>query len=199
MTKVREYLEQLPVGEPISTSSLRRLASTDNIRQILSRLVKAGDLQRVARGVFIKPKSLPKVGNALPSATAIANTLAKSTGETITVHGAEAARQLRLTTQVPMQLVFYTSGNTRTLKIAHQTVKLMHVNPSRLIAANTMAGLAISALNYLGRKNATVETLNQIAKRMPAAEFEKMLNLVEQMPAWMANLIYHYQHKKQDE
>src|ERR1700685_725130 len=102
ITHVKQYLSHIPAGKPFPANALRQFGSTENIRQILSRLVKAGELKRLARGIFVKPKHVNKVGEMLPSASEVALTLAQSTGETIAIHGAEAARQLQLSTQVPM-------------------------------------------------------------------------------------------------
>lgn len=195
INNIKKYIAALPDGKAFSSGELRHLASTDNIRQILSRLTKTGELKRVARGVFIKPKSIAKMGAVLPSPAEIAKTLAKSTGETIAIQGAEAARILQLTTQVPMQLIFYTSGNTRTLKINNRAIKLKHVNPSRLIAAGTTPGLVISALSYLGRNNVTTQTIEIIKRCISAKEFKNTLKLINQMPAWMSDIFYHYQQK----
>lgn len=192
-THIKQYLSQMPEGKPFPASSLRQFGSTENIRQVLSRLVKAGELRRVARGVFSKPKYIEKIGETLPSASEVAEVLAKSTGETIAIHGAEAARQLQLTTQVPMQLIFYTSGNTRALKIANRTVKLKHVNPSRLVAPRTMAGLVVSALWYLGRENVSIETIELIKGRIAAKEFKETIDLMGCMPSWLSDLFYRYQ------
>lgn len=192
---IKEHLSHVPAGKSFPASALRQFGTTENIRQILSRLVKAGKLKRLARGIFAKPKHVNKVGEILPSASEVAQTLAQSTGETIAIHGAEAARQLQLTTQIPMQLVFYTSGNTRALKIANRTVKLKHVNPSRLIAPGTVPGLVISALGYLGRENVTVETIEIIKGHITAKEFKETIELMERMPSWMSDVFYHYQQK----
>lgn len=193
VVRVKEYLATIPEGQPFASSVLRQFASTANIRQILNRLVNAGELKRVARGVFVKPKRLPKIGETLPSAPEVAAMLATSTGETIAIQGAEAARQLQLTTQVPMHYVFYTSGNTRTLKIGNRTVKLKHVNPSRLIAPGTIPGLVISALCYLGHENVTTETIEMVKKRIRSEEFTETINLTPLMPAWLSDVFYRYQ------
>lgn len=196
IARIKESIESIPEGEPFSSNTLRHFATTENIRQILNRLVRKGELKRVARGVFVKPKYITKIGEMLPSASEIAETLAKSTNETISIHGAEAARQLQLITQVPMRLIFYTSGNTRTLKLSNRTIKLKHVNPSRLIAPGTTAGLIISALSYLGRKNAITKTIEVIKSRVSSEDFKETLALIEHMPAWMADIFYHYQQEK---
>ena len=194
--KIKEYISTLPEGKPFATSALREFATTENIRQILNRLVKSGGLKRVARGVFVKPKNILNIGEKLPSALEVAEILTQSTGETIVVHGAEAARQLQLTSQVPVRLVFYTNGNTRTLKIGARTIKLIHVNPSRLIAPGTISGLVISALSYLGSKQVTLETIYAIQQRIAPEDFKKLLGLVEYIPAWMSDLFYKYQEER---
>jgi hypothetical protein len=199
IARIKEYLSHTPTGKPFPASALRQFGTTENIRQILSRLIKAGVLKRVARGVFVKPEHINKVGEVLPSASQIAQALAQSTGEIIAIHGAEAARQLQLTTQVPMQLVFYTSGNTRTLKFANRMVRLKHVNPSRLIASGTVPGLVISALGYLGRGNVNIKTIEMIKNRITVKEFKETVALMERMPSWMSNIFYHYQQKVKNE
>lgn len=199
INQIKEYISGLPEGEPFTSNSLRNYASTENIRQILNRLVKSGDLKRVARGVFIRPEYLNSGEEIYPSVIEIANSIASSTGETILVHGAEAARQLQLTTQVPMRQVFYTSGNTRTLKILNRTVRLKHVNPGRLIAPGTMAGLVISALRYLGRENVSTKTLTSIREKISREDFREIFNLTGKIPAWMADIFYRYLQENHDE
>lgn len=196
---IKQYISSLPEGTPFAANTLREFASTDNIRQIMTRLVKSGEINRVARGIFIKPKSASAYGMQLAAATEVAKMIAESTGETIIPHGSEAARQLQLTTQVPMRPVFYTNGNTRTLKISNRTVKLKHVNPSKLIAPGTTEGLVISALSYLGKENVSVETIHFIKQRVSVEEFHQTIKLVEHMPAWMADLFYRFQQEYPNE
>jgi hypothetical protein len=62
--KIKEHLKEIPEGESFTTSSLRHLASVDNVRQILNRLIKNGEIKRIARGVFVKAKPLSRVGES---------------------------------------------------------------------------------------------------------------------------------------
>ncbi len=198
IAKIKAYIAQLPEGEPFSSHALRQFASTENIRQILNRLVKTGEIKRVAWGVFIKSEGLSS-SEPLPSLLEITKTLTQSTGETIMMHGAEAARQLQLSTQVPMRLVFYTNGNTRIIKMGSRTVRLKHVNPSRLIAPGTIAGLVISALWYLGKKTVSLETIELVKQRISQEEFNNILALVKKMPGWMSDIFYRYQQENPHE
>lgn len=194
--EVKKIIKKIPAGELFSAKTFRQVASADNIKQILSRLVKEGLIERSARGVYTKPKVIKHIGKVPPSARDIAKTLADSTGETIVMHGAEAARQFQLSTQVPMRLIFYTNGDSRTLKIGNSSVELKHVNPSRLVAAGTLAGLAISALIYCGKDNVSNATIDKIKKELSKQDFKKVLNEIENMPVWLANAFYHYNKEK---
>ncbi len=198
IANIREYILKKPEGEPFASSELRQFASTDNIRQILNRLVKSNEIKKVARGIYVKPKII-SIGEKLPLASEIAEAIAKSTGETIMVHGAEAARQLQLTTQVPTQQVFYTDGNSRTLTIANYRVRLKHVNPSRMIEPGTISGLVITALIYLGQENVTPAILHLIKKRIPETDFKQTLSLISRMPAWLADIFFKFQKESDNE
>ena len=199
ITIIKNYLEEIHEGEPFTTGSLRHFATADNLRQILNRLVKSGEIRRISRGVYVKPKHVPRLGETLPLIGEIAEIIAKSTGETVLIHGAEAARQLGLTTQIPMRLVLYTSGNSREVKVKNQSIFLKHVSPSKLIAPGTITGTVISALIYLGQNHVAQVTLQKIKEQLTAEDFKTLLKQIEYMPAWLANIFYHFQKEHSNE
>jgi hypothetical protein len=196
ISQIREQIAKAPAGKPFVGSSLRHLAPTDNLRKILERLAKSGEIKRVARGVFIKPKQVAYLGEYLPSTREVVEVLAHASGEIISIHGAEAARQLRLTTQVPMQTVFYTTGNSRKIKIGKRVVTLKHISPKKLIMPGTIVGTVITALWYLGRKNVSSKTLEIIHQQLTQKDFNTVLQQIPYMPAWMASVFFHFQQSK---
>lgn len=196
INQLRKYIQTLPTGKPFLSSSLRHLAPANNLRKILERMVKTGNLKRVTRGMFVKPKQIPYIQESMPSANEIAQTIAQATGETITIHGAEAVRKFHLSTQTPMQPIFYTSGNTRNLKVGNQNILLKHMSPRKMVAAGTKVGDVILALWYLGKQNVTLNIIQNIKSQLTVNEFEGLLKEVIHMPAWMAELFYYYQQKQ---
>jgi len=196
--EVKEYIRGLGEGKSFTARSLWHLAHADNVRQILSRMVQSGEITRLSRGLYVVPKVHPKVGATFPSIREITELIAETTGETIGIHGAEAARMLQLTTQVPMRLIFHTTGYTRRIKVRSQTVLLKHVNPSKLVEAGTIAGTVISAFLYLGKKLVSENTVQKVKNQLSPEEFETVLKEIEHMPAWMANVFYNYRKMKSD-
>ncbi len=132
--------------EPFTNMRFLKLGSRASVDKALSRLVKEGLIHRITRGVFMRPKTNQFIGNVMPDVAKVVEVMARDHGETIQIHGAEAARRFKLSTQVPTMPVFYTSGSSRELKIGNLTVKLKHASHRKLLLAGKRPGLALSAL-----------------------------------------------------
>lgn len=189
---ISKFIENFPIGEPFASSELLKFGSRSNIDQILSRLVKTKKITRVARGIFVKQEIIPYVGNVLPEPSKIAETVARVSGETIAVHGAEAARQLQLTTQVPTKPIFLTSGTTRHIKIGNTEVYLKHVAPRKIVNSKNIVGLVISALWYLGKNHVNGPVISKVKSKLTDEQFQQVQSSMESMPGWMVNSFYRY-------
>jgi hypothetical protein len=191
---INDYIERMALGEPFASAELLKYGSRANIDQILSRLVKSGELTRVARGIFVRPEktSYLNVKWALPEPSKIASTVARSSGEIIVPHGAEAARRLQLSTQTQTKPVFFTSGATRHIKTGNMEIVLKHVSHRKIANAGTIAGLVISALWYLGKNQISQQIIEKVQKRLSPEQFQQVQESTHSMPGWMADAFYHY-------
>ena len=100
-------------GSVFTPSDFLDLAGRAAIDQALSRLVKAGQLRRLARGLYDFPKMHPKLGPLSPAPDDVARALAQETGSKVQITGARAANALGLSAQVPAQSVYLTDGPPR--------------------------------------------------------------------------------------
>lgn len=187
---IREHIEGMPAGEPFTPAAFVECGTRASIDQTLCRLVKAGVIERVARGVFVRPETSRFVGKVPPSPLRVAETVAKATGAVVQIHGAEAARQFELSTQVPVQPVFCTSGPSKRLHVGSMEVRLQHVSTRKLALAGRPAGLALAALWYLGKNEVTVAVIEQVRRKLPKAEFEALKSAKGAMPAWMSDAVF---------
>ena len=189
---IKEQIQLMPAGDPFSAAFFSHLGTPDNIRKILGRLVADKEIRRVTRGVFVRPKQIEGIGELLPAPNKVLKVVAQATGEKIAMHGAEAARRLKLTTHVPLQRIMYTTGTSRKITIGKMIVTLKHISSRKLVAPETKSGMVISALWYLGRHNVTAKTIQTIERQLTEKEFKTTLKEVARMPAWMANIFYQY-------
>ena len=185
--KVLKYISELPKGTPAGAKELLHLGSRDAVDQTLSRLVQRGELMRVGRGLYLRPLK-SRFGVHPPEASKVVDALAAQRGERIAPHGAMAANQLGLTTQVPVREVYLTSGRSRSLKLGAQVIELRHVPEWQLVLPGRPAGAAIRALAWLGPKRAGA-ALRVIRKGLPQSELQAMVGLRGRLPTWMAEQV----------
>jgi len=190
---IRNRINAIGLGEPFTSTQFNALGTRASVDQTLSRLVKKGEITRLSRGVFVRPKKSRYVGEVTPEPAKVAQAIANARGETIQVHGAEAARLLGLTTQMPIQAMFYTSGPTRELKLGNLPLILKHVARRKLALSGRPAGLALSALWYLGKEHVTPATIKTIREKLTPEAFAEFKAETPSMPAWMANTLHYYE------
>ncbi len=195
--KVKQFIQKTPRGKPFTSTTLLKYGSRAAVDQALSRSTSSGKVVRLTRGVYVRPEENRFVGQVLPEPFKIAETIANKTNEIIQVSGAEAARQFGLSTQVPAQPVFLTTGRSRRFKIGSLEVTLKHVSKKKIPMPESKVGLAIVALWYLGEQQMTVQTISNIKKKLTPQEFEKFKSSREQMPAWMGNRVLEYENIKE--
>lgn len=192
MEQIKAKAAQFPEGYPITNKEFMAFGSRASVDQTLSRLVKSGVLARPARGIYVRPKRSKYVGAVPPEPLQIAETIAAESGYKIQVQGAEALRRLGLSTQVPNKPVFYTNGPSRRFRLGATEVVLKHVSPRKLALAGRMAGIALTALWYLGKDKVTQATLAHIQAQLPPEEFAVLCESVAQMPVWMHDAFVKY-------
>lgn len=185
---IRTEIRKLPRGRPFTTSRFAALGPRGAVDRALARIVAKGGIERLSRGVFVRPRKNRFVGTVHPGVAEVVRAIARDNGETVQVHGAEAARRLGLSTQVPMEPVYHTSASSRSIRIGSTTVRMIHTsNRRRLRFAGEPAGLALAALWYLGRDNASPETVARIEAAIGAEAFARLRSA--DMPAWMADAL----------
>lgn len=166
---------------------MRTLLASEGTRaavdKALSRLVRTGVLERVARGVYMRPKQIAFVGAVRPSAETIMRLITKANGETVEAHGCEAVRRFGLSTQMQVLPTYYTSGPSREIRVGKGRVRLLHVSPERLKHSGSKVGMALNAFHYLGKEGLTPEVISKIFAKLSMEERIKLRAC--KMPKWM--------------
>ena len=193
MQAIRREVGQYPEGEPFATARLLALGPRAAVDQALARLARDGVITRIRRGVYVRPRVSKLVGEVPPEPAAVVGAIAEATGETVTPHGAEAARLLGLSTQVPLAVVYNTNGKTREFQLGQVVVKMRHASNRQLALAGTPAGTALVALRYLGRQAVDERTIEHVRARIGHEQFEVMRQETGAIPSWLSDVIWRTQ------
>ena len=171
-------------GSVFTPSDFLAVAARSSIDQALSRLVKGGQLRRLARGLYDFPKMHPKLGALSPAPDDVAHALARETGSQVQIAGARAANALGLSTQVPAQSTYLTNGPSRRVVLGKRVVDLRHASPKHLVAPGSAAGTVVQALRHVGPVRAA-DVARVAARQLSANDKKTLASSAVQAPAWM--------------
>lgn len=165
------------------------LASRSAVDQALSRLAKAGKLQRLRRGLYLYPRTNKRLGITVPpDIDDVASALARQTGDRIALSGAMAANKLGLSTQVPAKPVFVTDGRARSIKFGNSVIAMKHVAPRKLSAVSPMSVTVFQALRHIGKGQVTPAVVNQLRRALPADARRQLLRDARFASSWVADV-----------
>ncbi len=179
-----EYAETSPEGTPLCPNNFLHLGSRAAIYQALSRLTRQDKLMRVYQGVYMRTIKT-RFGIRPPDFNKAIEFLSELWGETIVPSGGGAANFLGLTDQVPMRMIYLTSGPSRRLRFGALSVDLRHAPRWQLVAPNRPAGTLIRALTFLSRQE-TGEVLNKVMPQLSETDFAELLAVRRTLPVWIA-------------
>jgi len=145
-TRIAQRIKRLPKGKPFSIRCFAVLGTRSAVSKAIARLVNRGELERVYRGIYMRPKSGRYVARVRPGAWEVVNLIARQNRQVLQIHGANAVRKFGLSTQMPLISIYYTSGTSRSIFMGKAEVRLIHAAPMVMQHAGSEVGMAISAL-----------------------------------------------------
>ena len=185
---VMARIGRLAEGTPVAAKELLHLGKRAAVDQALSRLVRRGSLMRAGRGLYVRPVK-SRFGVRPPEAAKVVQALAgQRGGGSIVPHGAAAANEFGLTTQVPIREVYLTSGPTRKFVLGKQVIELRHVPAWQLVMPGRPAGAAIRALAWMGPEHAG-SAIEVLRKKLPSSELQAVVDVRAVLPTWMAEQV----------
>lgn len=173
------------------------LGNRDAIDKTLQRMVQAGDLRRIDRGLYDKP-TLNRLTKrpSTPDYRAVIEAIARRDQLRLLVDGMTAANDLGLTDAVPAHVTIHTDARRRAIQLDQLSIDFKQTAPSRLYWAGRPAMRVVQALYWL--KDTLASDRDRILRRLShvladpahgAAIRRDLLDGFSALPAWMQSLV----------
>ncbi len=195
--RVLDQVQSAPPSYVWMPSDFTYLGSRDAVDKVLQRLVKAGQLRRIDRGLYDRPRTNKLTQRlAPPDYRAVLDAIGRRDNVRLLIDGLTAANDLGLTNAVPAHVTIHTDLRRRSLRVGGLTVKFSPTAPSRLYWAGRPAMRVVQALYWLkdtiGDSRAAIITRLRSALRDPRhgpAIRQDLLDGFAKLPSWMQPLV----------
>lgn len=190
--KILKKIKKARRGTLFFPDSFAGIATSKTAGKALERLVHSGELVRVATGIYTRPKEDPVIGIVFPDIDEISSALARRDKARIVPTGNYALYKLGLTSQVPLNAVFYTDGSARKVTIGKQVITFKRASARNVAAKGEVSKLAIQALRTIGKDNATPKLIMKIRTLLEKEKEWHLQHDLKLAPAWIRKLLKTY-------
>jgi hypothetical protein len=185
LTKIRKAAR----GSLFFTEDFLSFGSAKAVSKVLERLVISNELQRVARGIYARLASDPYLGRLNPTTEDIAEAIRRRDKARIIPTGSLALNALGLSTQVPINVVYYTDGSARKIELGNQRIVFKKTSPKNLSAIGKISSLVILALKEIGQGNVTEEELKIILSHLKKEDPYRLEHDIKIAPEWIRKIM----------
>lgn len=173
--------------------------SREAVDKALQRLAKSGELRRIERGLYDKPRQNKLTGKpSAPDYRAIIEAVARRDKARFVVDGMTAANTLGLTNAVPAKIEVLVDARLKPIELGNQKIVFKHAAPSRLYWAGRPGMYVVQALHWIHdtmRAESERSRVDQIIRKL-LTESDKGPKLAEDlriglsaMPIWMQDIL----------
>ena len=162
------------------------LGNIKTINKNLERMEKNKDLRRIISGVYDIPEYSTILGEyGAPSINEVAQALARAYNWKICPSGTSALNYLRLSTQVPAQYIYVSSGPYKTYSIGDTKLIFKHTNNRLIYDTSDDTAILIQAIKALGRGNITKIHKKKIQEKYDETTIKRILKESKHSAAWI--------------
>lgn len=183
--KILVKVKKAKRGSLFFTDDFLSFGTAKAVSKALERLVEKEEIVRVARGIYARLDFDSILGALLPTTEDIAEAIRRRDKARIVPTGSLALNALGLSTQVPMNVVFYTDGSARKIVVGKRKIVFKKTTPKNLSTIGKISTLAIQALKEIGKDRASEEEIAIILDHLKEEEPYRLEHDIKLAPEWI--------------
>jgi hypothetical protein len=149
-SQILDRVDRGAVGAVWTPSDFLDIAGRDAVDKTLQRLVKWGNLRRIDRGLYDKPRFNSLTQRDSPAdPKAVIDAVARRDQIRVLVDGMTAANDLGFTNAVPAKTIVHTDARAKAIKLGNLTITFKQTAASKLFWAGRPAMRIVQALHWL--------------------------------------------------
>ena len=180
MKRIKDRINSSDPDAIFVSSEFYDITEPVKVSLCLKRLADGGLLERIRRGMFVKPGCAPL------NAEKIARAVARGNGWNIVPCGDTALYVSGLSDKVPDEWTFVSEGPYKAYAINGFSIKFKHTdNKNEIADVSYESALTIQALRALGKNKVSLNHIYMLAERLPLNEKSKLANGTTKVTAWI--------------
>lgn len=191
LEQIKSVIERAEPGTIFQASDFSDIADNKTIHMSLARLADQRELQKILRGLYMKPRFSTLLDEYIPPRPDdIANAIARNFGWNICPSDMAALNLTGLSTQVPAVWEYISDGPYKTYKLENCNIAFRHTDRNtELTSVSPKTALIIRAIKALGKENMTEDSIRILSGKINAEEKTQLLLESKYCTSWVYEAI----------
>jgi hypothetical protein len=191
LEQIKKRVDNAEPGSVFIPSDFFDISEAVKVNMCLNRLTESGELNRIMRGVFAKPRYSELLNtNVPPKSDDIARAIARNYGWTVVPCGDAALNMLGLSTQIPAVWLYVSDGPYKTYEADGVKLKFKHTDSkNEIITVSYQTALIIQAIKALGKNNIMDKDIHKLSIILNDNEKQRLLMESQRATAWVYDYI----------
>ncbi|MBQ8996686.1 hypothetical protein IJ095_01490 [Candidatus Saccharibacteria bacterium] len=160
------------------------------VRQCLNRLESQGKIKRIITGIYYSPRFNELLNEVIsPSISKTAEAIARKNNWSIVPDGETALNILGLSTQVPSQWRYASSGPNTEYDIYGVALSFYHVRSREVASVSRKTAIIVQAIKAIGEEKIDDRTINHFSQSINTADRNTLLQDSASEPEWIAKIL----------
>lgn len=188
--RIEEHIQHGHKNSVYVLTDFNGLGNYSGVKEAVSKLIAEGKLLRVKRGIYESPyysSFLQEDVEASP--LDVAKKIARKNRWTIAPSGNTALNALGLSTQVPTEYHFVSSGTNKEVDLGGIKLYFKHAPPKEIAGISAKSALVIEAIKALGKTGMNDSVRAKIAGVLSDTEKERLARESRTSRVWVAEEI----------
>lgn len=188
--KMERRIISYPKGSAFVVSDFTDLMSYETAKKAIVKLAKSKKIRHVIRGVYDNPSySYLLQEFTAPKPNEIAKALARNYNWNITVSGDAALNMLGLSTQVPANWCYISSGPYKKYEMGKVSIEFKHRADKSISGMSEKTAMLIQAIKTIGKGKMSPSTIQTISQRLSSEEKKTILAESRKTTVWIYEVI----------
>lgn len=200
LAKYRHRIYRFPKGHIFTVGDVaKNQQEVKYIKMLLKTLVQGGSVRHIVDEIYIKPdfNVTGDFEELAPTVEQVISKISHHKGENIQLHGAGCANKYGLNSDSTFNNTYFTSGQSRVLKIGEQIVDLKHTSTKKyFLSSNRNICDAIALMYHLESVGLTPKVIELVKAKLSEKELQELINL--DLPVWMLRKFKTVSNKSKD-
>lgn len=184
--KIKLHILSAEKGTVFATTDFKFFGSSNAVRQALSRLAKDGTCRRVVPGIYYRPFFSSLLKKEMPPVSYdVAHALARNYSWKIVPSPIHAQNDLGISTQVPAQVIYTSTGPSRKYIVGNIPVEFRQSRSKFMTNMSYKPALVTNALQDLKPFGISKDTIYTISKKLSSDEKDSLQRELHFAPTWL--------------